>query len=193
MTRHFTLSALITAIILFFTSLCPAQAIVQDELVEATLKNKELENPYQPYKYNYEDLKRIPIELRVMVNIKSENDVTEGERIVFLACHDVYEKGHKILKKNEQVYAKVETIISSGMNGIPASIIFSDFKFNNIDSAKVTDIYEVYGQDRSLWVFPLKWALTFLPPTGSLTNFIKGGHAKLKDNETIELYYHPNW
>ena len=110
MTRHFTLSALITAIILFFTSLCPAQAIVQDELVEATLKNKELENPYQPYKYNYEDLKRIPIELRVMVNIKSENDVTEGERIVFLACHDVYEKGHKILKKNEQVYAKVETI-----------------------------------------------------------------------------------
>ena len=91
------------------------------------------------------------------------------------------------------MYGKVETIINSGMNGIPASIIFGDFKFENIDSAKVTDTYEVYGQDRSLWVFPLKWALTFLPPTGTLTNFIKGGHAKLKDNETIEVYYHPNW
>ncbi len=170
-----------------------AHAVVQDELVETTLKNKELKNPYQPYKYNYEDLKRIPIELRVMVSIKSEKDIEEGERIVFLACHNVYEHGHKILQKNDKVYAKVETIINSGMNGIPASIIFSDFQFENIDSAKVTDTYEVYGQDRSLWVFPLKWALTFLPPTGSLTNFIKGGHAKLKDNETIEVYYHPNW
>lgn len=170
-----------------------AQAVVNDELVETTLKGKELKNPYQPYKYNYEDLKRVPIELRVMVNIKSEKDIEEGERIVFLACHDVYEHGRKILKRNDPVYAKVETIIKSGMNGIPASIIFGDFRFDNIDSAKVTDTYEVYGQDRSLWVFPLKWALTFLPPTGSLTNFIKGGHAKLKDHETITLYYHPNW
>lgn len=184
---------LITAIAAFLAPLCCAQAIVSDELVESTLAGKELENPYRPYKYNYEDLKRIPIELRVMVSIKSENDLKEGEPIVFLACHDLYDKGKRILKKNERVYVKVETIINSGMNGIPASIIFGDFKFENIDSAKVTDTYEVYGQDRSLWVFPLKWALTFLPPTGTLTNFIKGGHAKLKDNETIEVYYHPNW
>ena len=54
-------------------------------------------------------------------------------------------------------------------------------------------MYEVFGQDRSLIVFPLKWALTILPPTGSLTNFIKGGHAKVKTNKTITLYYHPNW
>ena len=191
MTKFVKIFTLITmAVILSGTA---AQAVGNDELVETTLKGKELKNPYQPYKYNYEDLKRVPIELRVMVNIKSEKDIEEGERIVFLACHDVYEHGRKILKRNDPVYAKVETIIKSGMNGIPASIIFGDFRFDNIDSAKVTDTYEVYGQDRSLWVFPLKWALTFLPPTGSLTNFIKGGHAKLKDHETITLYYHPNW
>lgn len=184
---------IITALTICCTAPCKAHPTIQDELVESTLKNKPLQNPYKPYKYNYEDLKVVPIELRVMVNIKSENDIEEGEKIVFLACHDVYEKGHKILEKNELVYATVETIISSGMNGIPASIIFGDFKFNNIDSSKVTDTYEVYGQDRSLWVYPLKWALTFLPPTGSLTNFIKGGHAKLKDRDIIVLYYHPNW
>ena len=193
MTRHFTLSALITAIILFCTSLCPAQAIVRDELVEETLMDKELQNPYQPYKYNYEDLKRIPIELRVMVNIKSENDVTEGERIVFLACHDVYEKGHKILKKNEQVYAKVETIISSGMNGIPASIIIGNFQIDGVEKGQLTDYHEIRGLDWSLLVFPLKWALTILPPTGSFTNFIKGGHAKIKKGQKIELLYYPNW
>lgn len=187
------LTIILAALMLFSTSICSAQEVIRDELVDTTLKDKNLKNPYNAYKYNYEDLKRIPIELRVMVSIKSERDLKEGEKIVFLACHDVYEHGHKILKKNDTVYATVETIIMSGMNGIPASIIFGDFQFDNIDSSKVTDTFEVYGQDRSLWVFPLKWALTFLPPTGSLTNFIKGGHAKLKDNETIELYYHPNW
>lgn len=184
--------ALIAALLLS-TSFCNAAALIQDELVESTLTGKIIKNPYQEYKYNYQDLKRIPIELRIIADIKSEKDIQEGETIVFRACHDVYAHGHKLLKKNDLVYAKVETIIKSGMNGIPASIIFGDFKFDNIDSAKVTDIYEVYGQDRSLWVFPLKWALTILPPTGSLTNFIKGGHAKLKENDTIELYYHPNW
>ena len=106
---------------------------------------------------------------------------------------DVYYKGHKILKKGDPVYAKVSTILKSGMNGIPASIIFSDFKFENLQSAKFTDTYEKFGMDRSLWVFPLKWALTPLPPTGSLTNFIKGGHAKLRTNEIFEIYYHPEW
>ena len=184
---------LLTLLIFLSTQLCQAQTVLQDEVADTLLKDRQLKNPYQPYKYNYEDLKRIPIGLKVMVSIKSEKDVKEGEQIVFFACNDIYEHGVKILEKNEQVYATVETVIHSGMNGIPASFILGDFKFNNIDSAKVTDNYEVYGQDRSLWVYPLKWALTFLPPTGTLTNFNKGGHAKLKDNEIIEIYYHPNW
>lgn len=79
------------------------------------------------------------------------------------------------------------------MNGIPASIIFGDFKFENIDKNKIDYTYERFGQDRSLWVFPLKWALTILPPTGSLTNFIKGGHARLKTNKVIQLNYYPEW
>ena len=62
-----------------------------------------------------------------------------------------------------------------------------------IPKGQITDSFEIQGQDRSLWVYPLKWALTFLPPTGSLTNFIKGGHAKLKEDKTIEIYYYPNW
>ena len=184
---------IITALTICCTAPCRAQTPIQDELVESTLKNKPLQNPYKPYKYNYEDLKVVPIELRVMVNIKSENDIEEGEKIVFLACHDVYEKGHKILEKNELVYATVETIISSGMNGIPASVIIGNFNIPGIESSRLTAEYEKYGFDLSLLVFPLKWALTPLPPTGSLTNFIKGGHVKLKPDNIITIYYHPNW
>ncbi|MGN1153852.1 MAG: hypothetical protein ACI4S3_07465, partial [Candidatus Gastranaerophilaceae bacterium] len=97
------------------------------------------------------------------------------------------------IKAGTPVQAKVETIISSGMNGIPASIILGDFQIPNISQAQLDDSYEIIGQDRSLIVFPLKWALTILPPTGSLTNFIKGGHARLGTNKIIKLYYHPNW
>ena len=79
------------------------------------------------------------------------------------------------------------------MNGIPASIIIGSFDIPNINPDKVTYYYEIIGQDRSLWVYPLKWALTILPPTGSLTNFIFGGHAKLSTKKKIKLYYYPEW
>ncbi len=71
------------------------------------------------------------------------------------------------------------------MNGIPASIIFDDFKIDGITPGQVTDTLEVFGQDRTYFVFPLKWALTFLPPTGSLTNFIKGGHVRVRTNKIL--------
>lgn len=184
---------LIIFLFAFFCFQLAANALIQDELVDETLKDKTIKNPYVQYKYNFEDTKRILIELKVIADINSEKDVKEGQTVVLRSCYDVWSHGRKVLRKNELVYAKVETIITSGMNGIPASIILGSFKFDNIDSNKVTSTYEVYGQDRSLLVFPLKWALTILPPTGTLTNFIKGGHARLKENDTVELYFYPNW
>lgn len=178
---------------LVFPALAYASDIIQDRLVEETLSGKEFENPYKPYKYNYEDTRVIPVRLSVISDINSEKDIQEGQDVVFIVKNDVYFKGKKIIKKGDKVYATVETILKSGMNGIPASIIFNDFKFEGLESGKFTDTYEKFGQDRSLWVYPLKWVLTPLPPTGSLTNFIKGGHAKLKTREIIEIYYHPYW
>lgn len=179
--------------LLLVSGKCFSADIVKDELVEKTLAGKEFENPYKPYKYNYEDTRSIPVRLSIISDINSEKDIQEGQDIVFIVRNDVYFKGKKIIKKGDWVYATVETILKSGMNGIPASIIFSDFRFEGLESAKFTDTFEKFGQDRSLWVFPLKWALTPLPPTGSLTNFIKGGHAKLKTGEVFEIYYHPYW
>lgn len=167
--------------------------IIQDNLVDTTLKNRELENPYKAYKYNYLDTKKIPVHLSVIADINSEKDVFEGQTVVFRVQNDVWYKREKIIKKDDLVPAKVETIITSGMNGIPASIIFGDFKLENIEQSKIKADFEKFGLDRSFWVYPLKWALTPLPPTGSLTNFIKGGHAKLKTNEIVEIYYYPNW
>ena len=79
------------------------------------------------------------------------------------------------------------------MNGIPASVILGDFEMENISKGQFSNSIEVFGQDRSLIVFPLKWALTILPPSGSLTNFIMGGHVKIKEKKILTVYYYPEW
>lgn len=79
------------------------------------------------------------------------------------------------------------------MNGIPASIILGNFKIPEIDSNKLQKEYEKFGFDLSLLVYPIKWLLTPFPPTGYLTNFIKGGHAKISQNQIITINYYPNF
>ena len=176
---------------LLLTCLTCSAEIIQDEFVLETLKN--VPPPQTHTKYNYQDTDVVPVKIQITKRIKSEKDLYEGQTVQFRLVRHVIYKNKLIAKRGSIVTAQVKLIITSGMNGIPASIIFDNFKIPNIEPTQITNIYEVYGQDRSLIVFPLKWALTILPPTGSLTNFIKGGHAKLKTNETITLYYHPNW
>lgn len=189
---HKFIKTIVILLISGFYTISYSAELIKDDLAE-TLKTRHLEKPPVNNKYDYKDTKCIPIQLSVIADIESEKELKDGQTIVFRVLNDVWYKGRCVVKKGELVYATVETVISSGMNGIPASIIFGNFKFNNIENRQLIDTYEKIGQDRSLWVYPLKWALTILPPTGSLTNFIKGGHAKLKTKEVVEIYYFPNW
>ena len=178
-------------LIFSFTCLTCSAEIIQDDFAMQTLTN--VKPPIVNTKYNYQDTDSVPVKLIIAQNIKSEQDLYEGQTVNFKLVRHIIYNNKIIARRGTTVPAKVKMIITSGMNGIPASIIFDDFQVPNIKSNQITGTYEVFGQDRSLFVFPLKWALTILPPTGSLTNFIKGGHAKVKTNRTIMLYYHPNW
>ena len=66
-----------------------------------------------------------------------------------------------------------------------------DFEIEGLKKEQLTPYYEIFGQDRTLMVLPLKWVLTVLPPSGSLTNFIMGGHVKLKPKKHITIFYYP--
>ena len=182
----------ILTVLIIGTQYAISADLVQDEIVSELLKDKNYTRPCVNTGYNYKDTKYRTIRLTIIADINSEKDIYEGQTVYFESVDDVYLNKKRILKKGDFIPARVETIIKSGMNGIPASIIFGNFKINNIEPRQLEDTYEVFGQDRSLWVFPLKWALTPLPPTGSLTNFIKGGRAKLKTNEIIELKFYPH-
>ncbi len=166
---------------------------VQDEIVENILKQRNVQKPSAHLNYDYKSTKTTPIRFSIKERIKSEADVYEGQIIEFEAQSDVYYKKQLKVKKGDTIKARVGTVITSGMNGIPASIIFDNFEIPNVKKGQVQDTFEVFGQDRSLFVFPLKWALTILPPTGSLTNFIMGGHVKIKEGKVFTMYYHPEW
>lgn len=183
---------ILTLLILFALPLCSSAELITDDFADSTLKNLILEKPESCLNYDFTNTERLTIKLLSLDEIKSETKVYEGMPLNFRVETSVYYNGNLVVPKGTIVPARVETIIRSGMNGIPASIIIGGFKFDNIAKIQISDYHEIVGEDRSLWVFPLKWLLTPLPPTGTLTNFIKGGHAKLRKNGIIEIYYYPN-
>ena len=71
--------------------------------------------------------------------------------------------------------------------------ILKDFEIEGLKKEQLTPYYEIFGKDRTLMILPLKWILTALPPSGSLTNLIMGGHVKLKPKKHITIFYYPEW
>lgn len=143
--------------------------------------------------YDFSDTTCIPIKLGITKEISTKDSIIEGQTIYFKSLYSVYHNKQKILSRGDIIPAKIETLVTSGMNGFPAEIIVDDFEIPNIDNKKLKSTYTKKGQNRCYFVFPLKWLLTPLPPTGSLTNFIKGGHAKIKTSDVVTVYYYPNW
>ena len=143
--------------------------------------------------YNYSDTTAIPIKLSIIELLTTKNPVNEGQYVNFRVLEDVNYNGATVVKAGDIVPGRVETIITSGMNGFPAEIIIDDFQIPDIKASQLICNYNKHGQNRCLWVYPLKWSLTLIPFVGSLTNFIKGGHAKIKPTDVITIYYYPNW
>jgi hypothetical protein len=165
--------------------------VVEDEFATLLPVNQQKLDVYK--NYNFESTEKIPINLKIIEPIKKETEVYEGQILNFKVSKDVLYSGKILLKRGTPAQAKVSIIITPGMNGIPASIIFNDFKIEGLTQGRISREYEISGQDRSWLVFPLKWALTALPPSGSLTNFIMGGHAKINYKKQMTIYYYPDW
>ena len=143
--------------------------------------------------YDYSDTTSIPIYVSIVEEVSTKHHPIEGRELKFKVNKDVYYNDEKILSKGDIITGRIETIITSGMNGFPAEIILDDFEIPNIKNSQLLCKYVKKGQNRCFWVYPLKWALTLIPFVGSTTNFIKGGHARIKPTDVITIEYFPNW
>ena len=162
--------------------------IIESEIIEETIPEvKELP-------YNFEGTYKVPIKLGIVEPITTKGgNIYEGQIIQFKVLKDTYCRRRTFLKKDTIVNARIETIITSGMNGFPAEIILGNFEVPGAKPSQLVDTYIKKGQNRCYIVYPIKWALTIIPFVGSLTNFIMGGHAKIKAKDEIVIYYYPDW
>ncbi len=175
---------------------CTAKSNAIDNNTEGndTAVNQEFEKPVANLDYNYLSFEKIPIYLQIKNGLSTKkNTVYEGQELEFTVAKDVMYNNQCIVKKGTLVTAKIETYVTRGMNGIPATLIIDKFNIPNIDSNKLKGPYIKKGKSLTLLVLPIKWALTPIPGVGSLTNFIIGGNASLSEKDPIIIYYYPEW
>lgn len=189
------MNKLIFTLFLFCIIILPSKAeFIRDEFVDETLQDKMLQKPECNIEYNYNSIKGVPVKLEIIEPVSTRHgDSYDGKKLFFKVKNNVVYDNHTLIKKGTVATARIAAYTTRGMNGIPASIIVNDFKINGIDENKMTTSYTKYGLNFSAFVLPLKWALTFLPPLGTLTNFIVGTNASITQNDTITLYYYPKW
>lgn len=162
--------------------------------VEAIETEEVVTEEVKELPYNYESTYKVPIKLGIIEPITTKGETLyEGQTLQFKVLQDTYCRRKTFLKKGTIVNAKIETLISSGMNGFPAEIILGNFEIPGTKPSQLVDTYTKKGQNRCYIVYPIKWALTIIPFVGSLTNFIKGGHARIKAKDEIVIYYYPDW
>lgn len=144
-------------------------------------------------KYDYSNTTRIPIYLHIENKYKSSGDTKAGDKLTFIVSKDVYYQNKLLIRHGEKTTAIIKYFLHRGMNGIPSILILDGFEFKNIDSRKLEAKYIKRGFDNTLFVLPLKWALTFLYPLGSFTNFIIGCEAGISPKDELIIYYYPEW
>ena len=87
--------------------------------------------------YNYNDTTCIPIKLSVTEELSTKNPIIEGQNVKLKVRENTIYNGQVLLKAGETVNAKIETVITSGMNGFPAEIIIDDFEIPNVKDTQL--------------------------------------------------------
>lgn len=181
---------LLTILTIAFSSIATfATEPIRDEFVEEWFKDKEITTFEPTTSYNFESLKRTRITLSPTEKISTPKNVYDGQ-IIELQVKRNARIGKDLLKKGTKASAIVELFTTNGMSGIPGTITLGHIKIEGIDNSKLRYYYVKKGQDRTLWILPLKWALTFIPFAGTFTNLIKGGQAILSPADDITIFYY---
>ncbi len=172
-----------------------ANTPLKDELVEQTLAGKELTKPEPNLKYDYQDTDKvmIPIQITKKISSAGKYGAYEGMPLEFIVKENVIYNKQIIVPAGTKVKARVDIITGKGISGIPGELFITDFEIPNVPGYQIMEPISKRGQNRTLWILPLKWALTPLPPLGSFTNIIFGGDAVIKPKHTLKLYFYPNW
>lgn len=165
---------------------------IEDTFVKNSIDIKSLAKLKRKNIYDFSK-EQVPVELKVVRNLSTKNELREGQIIVFKTIKDVVING-KILPRGTKVTGRVEMVSESDKMGTPFNIVIDNFNVKNPTNADETiNFYGTVskaGANRSMWVYPLYQAGNLvLYVAGFAFVPIHGGHAKLLTNETYTVFY----
>ena len=130
---------------------------------------------------DFENLNRIPVKLKIISGISTKNNIFEGQRLIFTTTEDAVLTHKNVLPAGSRVFGIVETISENEKFGIPANLIVGNFRIEYMPKIKLEGQILKIGKNRTKWIKPLS----------PLLFYIKGGQAKILEDEIFEVYYTP--
>ena len=143
--------------------------------------------------YDFSDTEYVKIPMSPLKPIMTDGEIYEGQEIELKVKKSIYCHNTLIVRKGTIAKARIETIVTKGMNGFPAEIIIDNFKIDGINDSQLMSTYTKAGKNFALLVYPIKWALTPIPFVGSLTNLIHGTNVRIDTDDVIVVKYFPHW
>ncbi|MCR5261773.1 MAG: hypothetical protein K6C94_08045 [Candidatus Gastranaerophilales bacterium] len=131
--------------------------------------------------FKYDNLNRIPINIKIIDDVTTKKNLAEGQKLIFLTTEDVVLTPKKVLSAGSRIIGTVETISKNDIGGIPANLIVGNLKIEYMPQIVLEGKIIKQGANRALWVRPL------LP----VLFYVRGGQAKIKKSETYTVYYTP--
>ena len=162
---------------------------IKDEFVDEWFVDKDIPVVEQAANHNYESLKRVKIILSPTETVSTPKKLEEGQKINLVVKRNA-RIGANLLKKGTPASAVIEQFVPNGMTGVQAVIVLGRIEIEGLESDKLQYYCLKEGQNRTTWIMPIKWALTWIPFAGTFTNLIKGGQAKLSPKDELVVYYY---
>lgn len=127
----------------------------------------------------------IPIFIKIKNNLTTKQKPEEGEMIEFETVKEFKIK-NKTYPEGTVINARVENVSPNYTMGIPADIVIGNF---NLEGKLLRGEISKTGANRALWVKPVSFVGSILFGSGALLILIRGGHAKVNQNEIFTVYY----
>lgn len=161
---------------------------IEDEFVKNTIDLKNVTVIKAKNCYDFTKA-QIPVQLKIIKNLTTKNDILEGDSILFKTVKDVMINGVNF-PKGTKIVGRVETVSESDKMGTPANIVIDNFYVKNNPEINFYGNISKTGANRALWVYPLYQAGNLvLYVAGFVFVPIHGGHAKLSTNEVYTVFY----
>lgn len=190
------MNKIIITIGLIISLFTPAVAeLIRDDFIEEQLANKILEKPTAQTKFNYASTAKVkvPLQITKVISSSGKDAAFEGQIVEFIVKDNVIYNDKIYIPKDTKITGRVSAVIKKGISGIPGELYISDLQIPNVENSQILEPIVKRGLNTTLWILPLKWALTPLPPFGTFTNIIWGWDAKLKPSRTIYVSVYPEW